>query len=309
MRNKRLFSSGILIHCYQNTRNGFLLFHSVSDYLTLFTRICIAAKTHGVVVVALCFMPDHLHLAVIAPDSESLSAFVRDYTASFSIDYGRTWEHKGPLFNAPFGSALKKGAKAARTNIIYIGNNPVERQLSKTAGEYRWNFLAYRNNPCPYSEPYVVRRACGAMRNAVKEVKALHSCGKPVNYGFLKRICKELNNTEKQQLADIIIRTYSVIDYDYAARFFDSWDDMLSAMRYNTGSEYDLNEVFIGKSDAVYRKLTSLIIHSGRFEDIHDIFALTDAEKIALANRLYAQTRVNPTQIAKFLHLKLLPHD
>ena len=43
----------------------------------------------------------------------------------------------------------------------------------------------------------------------------------------------------------------------------------------------------------------------GRFRDIHDMFALIDDAKIALANRLYAMTRINPTQIAKFLHLKL----
>ena len=301
----RSFSSGILIHCYQNTRDGFLLFHSLSDYLVLFTNICVAAKAHGVRVVALCFMPEHLHSAVVASSREDLSSFVRDYTSSFAQDYKRTWKHHGPLFNTPFGSALKKGAKAARTNLIYIGNNPVERQLTAKAEDYRWNFLSYKDNPYPFSEPYIVRRSSSAMKKAVEEVRSLHSCGMPVRYSFLHRIFKTLDDKEKHQLSDFIISTYSIIDYDYAARFFDGWSDMISAMKFNTGSEYDINETFVGRSDAVYNVMSSYIIAKLHPKDIHDIFLLDEQAKVNLANELHLFCRVSPIQIAKYLHMKL----
>ena len=106
-------------------------------------------------------------------------------------------------------------------------------------------------------------------------------------------------------MGDIIINTYSIIDYDYAAKFFDSWDEMISAMKFNTGSEYDINEIFVGRSDTGYQRMTSYILEKKRYKDIHDIFLLDEQDKIILANELHFTCNVNPAQIAKYLHLKM----
>ena len=42
MKNdSRKFKPGVLIHCYQNTFEGYLLFYTISDYLVYFTILCV----------------------------------------------------------------------------------------------------------------------------------------------------------------------------------------------------------------------------------------------------------------------------
>ena len=164
MKNHRRFLPGVINHCYQNTRDGFLLFYSICDYLACFTIICTVARRHHVKVLSLCLMPDHLHGSFVADYIEELCAFVGHYTSSVARENNETCGHAGPLFNEPFGSAPKPGGKNGRTNLIYVGNNPVERHLADKAENYRWNFLAYAESDHPFSAPIVKRKASGPLK-------------------------------------------------------------------------------------------------------------------------------------------------
>ena len=95
------------------------------------------------------------------------------------------------------------------------------------------------------------------------------------------------------------------IDYDAAIRYFDGYQNMLTAMHSNTGSEHDLNEVFIGKSDAYYAKMSSWIIKELEPEDIHDILAFPAEQKLELFSRLLRATSAPPEQVAKYLRIRL----
>lgn len=148
----------------------------------------------------------------------------------------------GPVFETPFGSAPKQGAKKARTNLIYIANNPVERQLVTCAEDYRWNYLAYMVTNHPFSKDIVIRRSSKALCRAVKTVRAQFQNGFPMNYTLLKNITKDLTPEEIRQITDFIISTYNVIDYPQFIRFFDNYADMMTSIHATTGSEYDLNE-------------------------------------------------------------------
>ena len=108
---------------------------------------------------------------------------------------------------------------------------------------------------------------------------------------------------EKEQLTDFIISLYNIIDYENAASLFDSFDDMLNAMHSNTGSEYDINEVFIGKSDAHYAKMMSLVLDKYDFKDIHDVLRLSPEKKDDVFQLLMANTDALPEQIAAFLRM------
>jgi REP element-mobilizing transposase RayT len=61
---KRAFQKGIIIHCYQRSAGGGLLFYSYSDYLVWFSIVCLAARRHRITLLAVCPMPDHIHLLV-----------------------------------------------------------------------------------------------------------------------------------------------------------------------------------------------------------------------------------------------------
>lgn len=295
----------IINHCYQNTPDGFLLFYNVSDFLVFFTLYCVVARRHPVRVVKLCLMPDHIHESVIASSKRELSAFVKDYSSRYSLVHNRICHSAGPVFRKHYGSVPKIGDKKARTHFIYLDNNAVERKLVKRAEQYRWNFIAYAKSDHPYSEKLVLRRSRYPLQKAVRLIRRLHQTGRYLPYELLQKLFAPLTLSEKEQLTDFIVSTYSVIDHDYCIRFFDTYEQMLISTHANTGSEYDLNEVNVGKTDAVYPKITRILMKTGRFKDIHDVLALPTEARMELFIWLLPQTEATPAQVAKYLHLRL----
>jgi hypothetical protein len=250
-------------------------------------------------------MPDHIHGSVTADKKSNLSAFERDTTAVFAREHNSVCHRKGPFFKSPFGSVPKFGDKKARSNLIYVDNNPVERRICEKAEQYRWNYLAYADNDHPFSEPFLARDASNAMLRAIRTVEDRHSRGLHLPYAMLKRMFKPLSNKERQQLVDIIITTYSVIDYQESIRYFDNLDAMLTAIHSTTGSEHDLNEVFVGKDDSWYRRMSEIVLAHSNLSDIHDMLGFPPDKKYTLFRLLRRETQATSEQIAKFLRIKL----
>ncbi|MBO4465297.1 MAG: transposase [Bacteroidales bacterium] len=303
MKTSRRFSRGVLNHVYQRTVNGFVIFYCISDYLVYFTTMCVVARKYGVRILMVSLMPDHIHISAIASRKQDLSAFMRELNKSFSYNHNIVCHHSGSLFDSPFGSAPKYGDKNVRTNLIYVGNNGPERKLAAKAEEYRWNFLAYAETDHPFSEKLVVRRASSKMRRALSEVKSTFAKGRPMAYMQLKRLFSKLDSKEKEQLTDFIICTYNVIDYTAAIKYFGSYEDMLLAMHSTTGSEHDINEVVIGKSDAHYSRMSSVCLKTHGLKDIHDVLALDNEAKMYVFQLLQAQTDALLEQICAFLRI------
>ena len=307
-KNNSYFRDDTLIHCYQNTIDGFLLFYTISDYLVFFTRYCVTAKKYGVITYSLCIMPDHVHSGVYIKSRKQLSGFWDELQTLTAKDNNRICKRKGPLYNPGFGFAVKEGDKQIRTNLVYIGNNPVERHLVRLPEEYRWNFLAYSKSDHPFSKKLVIRRASTSMKKAVRTVKDEYRRNQPLSYPLLQRLFKSLNKEESIQLVDLIVSTYSVIDYNLINKSFGSAQSAIQAMHYNTGSEYDIKESFTVRSDAHYSKFTSYLLDKLQIEDIHQVLSYSEEKRIALYYELSDVFYSVPTkQICKYLRLKSEP--
>lgn len=293
----------ILNHCYQRSADGGVLFYTSSDHLVFFTLYCVLARKYGIQVLALCQMPDHVHDALVVRQKTDLVRFKRELNSRFAKMYNAYCGTTGPVLERPFGSVPKMSAKKARTLIIYIANNPVERQLVSQAEEYQWGYLDYCICNHPFSEEIVIRRSSKALRTAIRCVRAQFKAGLPMNYTLLNRLSKDLSPAEIAQFKDYIISTYNVIDYRAAARYFDNYMDMLKSIHANTGSEYDLNEVFLGKTDKPYAAMTRLLMEQCGFKDIHEILSLSVERKQELYAILRKQTEVMDEQIFRYLHL------
>ncbi len=310
MKKTRLFYRNIVHHCYQNTPDGFLLFYNVSDYLMYFTILCTVARRYPVKVLKVCPMVDHIHLSVMATNRTGFFAFIQEVSSLFARQHNAVCHSKGPVFNSPFGFAPKTSDKKVRTNFIYVDNNPVERKLVRKAEEYRWNFLAYAASDHPFSDKLVLRKARYPLQQAVRMIKRQHAKGHYLSYPLLQRLFAPLTRPEKEQLTDFIVTTYNIIDYQYCIRFFDSLENMLISTHANTGSEYDISEIETGKTDAVYFQISRLLLETGRFQDIHDVLALSSEAKMDLFEWLLPRTAAIPEQIAKYLHIRLVrPRD
>ena len=300
---KRSFQKNVLNHCYQRTADGGVFFYSNLDYLVWFTIVCTTSRKRKVRILAMCPMPDHTHFSIEAASSTELSAFMRDYSSLFALEHNKVCHWKGPLFETPFGSAPKYSDKKVRTNLIYVWNNPPERKLARKAEEYRWTFLAYAVSDHPFSRKLVIRDSRWPVQKAVKEVKTQFKAGKHLSYAMLKRLYGPLTTEEKQQLTDYIISTFNVIDYKEAISYFGRYQDLLLAVHSTTGSEYDIKETFVGKTDKDYSAMVQILMRERPLRDIHDILALSNEEKYELFLLLRRHSYATCEQIAKFLHL------
>lgn len=303
MKTSRHFSRGVLNHVYQRTVNRFVIFYCISDYLVYFTTMCVVARKYRVRILMVSLMPDHIHLSVIASSRQDLSAFMRDLNCNFSLKHNFVCYRQGQFFESPFGSAPKYGDKSVRTNLIYVGNNGPERKLCKKAEDYRWNFLAYAISDHPFSEKLVIRRASWNMKKAIQEVRGCYKQNDPLSYRQLQRLYSTLDHQEKEQLTDYIINLYNVIEYNAAIRYFGTYGNMLLAMHSTTGSEHDINEVVIGKSDACYAQMVYVCLKDLRLKDIHDVLEFDIERKMEVFDLLRAKTDGLPEQIAAFLRI------
>lgn len=307
-QNRKCYK-GVLNHSYQRTKGGEILFYSTEDHLVFFTIFCVTASHYPIQILKLCQMPDHIHSSVIVERRSDLSAFVHDYTTCFARENNRTCHRTGPLFQSPFGSVPKFGEKKVKSNLVYVDNNPVERKLCVRAEQYPWNFVAYATSDHPFSEPFLISKATKEMKRAVKEVKARHASGQYLPYRVLRRLFKHLSLKEQNQLTDIIVSIYSVIDHQAAIRQFGSYEEMLIADHSTTGGEYEMDEVFIGKDDSWYNRMTTILLRELNLDDIHDILGLPIDKKYDLYLLLREKTMAPGPQIAKYLRMPLQKAD
>ena len=300
---RRRFLEEEVSHTYQRTRHGFNIFYEVEDYLVYFTLFSVMSERYGIVVYGLCLMIDHIHSLISSASSVKFIGFMDELTRCFVREYNKEHHRSGPLFCKSFGSAVKLGMKRLRTAISYLYNNPVERRLCKYAQEYRWNFLAYAMADHPFSEPLVIRQASRSLRRAIQEVNGAHGRHMHLSYAQLKRMFSELDNKEKAQLIDYIIKRYSVIRYDILiSSCYDGMENMLVAINSNAGSEYEIKEVSWARSDAEYRKLYKYV-HAKGYDSAGDIIREPVETKLSLLNEMLKETGVPRFQICKYLHL------
>lgn len=303
---KRRFLPGEVNHIYQRSISGYNIFYEIEDYLVYYTIFSVLSIRYDITVYGLCLMIDHLHSLCSAAEKSSLSRFLSAVTMRFVKAYQREHMTCGPMFSERFGSAPKLGLKRLRTAIAYLYNNPVERYLCRFAQDYRWNFLAYGNSDCPFSEELVVRKSSSYLQKSLKEVDGSFRRGEILGYTLLRRLFTKLDTKEKSQLIDYIIKKYSVIRYDIlVTKCYDGYDNMLIAINSNAGSEYDINECRWGKSDAEYRELYRFVYKLG-YRSAGDILSLDVETKIRLHNDMARLTRATSQQICKFLHLSIV---
>lgn len=287
----------------QQTREGVLLFYSVSDYLVFFTVYCTVARRYGIPVLALCPMVDHLHNTILVRDEETLSRFVQQYTHLFAREWNEAHGRKGPLIKQRFKSSAKLGNKQVRTTINYNYNNPVERKLVKKAEDYRWNFLRYAFDKAPYSAPFTLSDKSQTFRGVIKEVQKTFLGEGYLHYAQLRRWGKKLSPTEMQQVTDYAIGLWNVIDYEEVISYYGSWEAMLNSFHDNTGYDYEIKEDRDTYSDAVYKDCTRILLKEGYVKNILEVPALPLETKRELYSLLSFRTTARPRQIRKYLHL------
>lgn len=302
---RRRFLEDEVHHIYQRTINRFNIFYDLEDYLVYYTIFSVAARQYGVIVLGLCLMFDHIHMLIKTDVRVRMSEFVRQVTCMFVREQNNDVGRKGSLFQARFGSAPKRGLKLLRTAIAYLFNNPVEKKLCARAEEFRWNFLAYAVSSHPFSDPLIIGQASRSLKRAIKEVDLAESEDRHLRYAQLKRLLSKLNERERMQLVDHIISIYNPFDYDEIIKCYGSYEDMLTAINSNTGSEYDIKEERYKFSDMEYVRMIDILHDAAGLKDIRKVTGLAIDEKMRLLELLRKHLSCGNLPIAKFLHIDM----
>lgn len=309
MRRKRRFYRGVVNHVYQKTVDGIILFYSRADYLVFFTILSVCAKSCGIRIMMVCIMLDHFHMLARAEHAQELSEFMKRFTSWVAKEFNSHVGRKGKVFKKNFGSAPKWDNKSLRSAINYIGNNPVEKNLCRHAEEYRWGFLGYIHSPNPFSVPINMRKAPLRLKKAIKEVSIMATQNLPLNHSQIKRMFKDLNKTETEQLTDYIISIYNPIMKDDIVSYYGSYEVMTDAMKNNTGSDFDIKEKNDRLSHVPFTEMIQYLRQSMAEEDLSKVTMLEMNEKMELAMKLFKNTSATPVHIGKFLHMKIKKHE
>ena len=290
-----------ILHIYQNTPNGELLFYTVSDFLAFFTLVCTTARRFGIRIIGICPMYDHVHLLVEAESRERVADFVASYSRQYARFLNITIQSSGQVFNHSFGCALKTGDKAIRTACSYLYNNPGEKGLCQRAEEYRWTFLAYAVSKHPFSQKVLLEKSSKPLRRALKEVDYFCALNKPLMVFALERMFCKLKPEEMDQLTDYIICSFNCIDYDELISYYGDYETMCLAFASNQGKEYEIKESFEPGSHLVYPEISSVLVNKLGFKNVKDIFKLSPAAQTDLYRRLVYSTHASEKQIRKYL--------
>lgn len=242
MARKTKYDSSGIAHIYQRGLNMSVIFYSVKDILVFYTILYVLKKKYKITVLGVVFMYNHYHLLIKAKSQEVVSCFMRDLETTYSKEFNKDTGIKGHVFEPRYGLSNKKWDKKQREAAAYLYNNPVEKQLSARAVEYRWNFLAYAVSNHPFSDKLVIRKASTQLKKCLQEVRFMFNHGDFLNYTVLKNCFKRLARNEINQIVDFILTTYNVVDYNETISLYGSYEKMLITFDSNTGSDHDMKE-------------------------------------------------------------------
>lgn len=302
--HKRKLPPDTFQHIYQRSINQFVIFYSMEDRLVYYTVFAVMARTYGIVVLALALMFDHIHSLIRALDRMTYARFIGVTTLTFVLAYNRDSGRKGPLFEKAYGNGAKRRDKDVRTCIAYDYNNSVEKKLFARAEQDRWNFLAYIGHPHPFSAPIDKRKASKKLLLSMEAATRFHGRNEYLDYPVIRKLFEGLNTGEREQLLDFIISLYLPIDRETLLSFYKSYDDMVIAINSNTGSEYDVREVYDPESHLDFMQMLQITQRSSFAGDPRSIILAPTAVKWQIAETLMGLTGGSLNHVKRFLHLK-----
>ncbi|MBO4605567.1 MAG: transposase [Bacteroidales bacterium] len=295
------------IHIFQRSVGGVVIFYTLQDYLVYYTIFSVYAQKHGLQVLGLAIMYNHLHILIVGGDRKKVRRFMTVVTSVFARQYNEDSGLSGEVFQHSFGSSVKYGEKEIRTTAGYLYNNHTNNRLCTETQNIRWNFLAFAHSEHPFSAPIILRKARICLRRAIKNVNAAHSRGDYLNYASLKRIFKGLNKEEKEQIVDYIIGKYNIIDYKALESLYSSYEEMIYSFNANTHHDYKIPEGEDDRKsdDRFYQSFSKIVLSSGKVSSLKGLLLLSEDSRLRLALKVQMQTGAPLKQICAFFRVRI----
>ena len=107
--------------------------HAIVDPILL--QIREAAAAFAFVILAYCFMPDHVHVVVEGKTDEAdLKRFVKAWKQKTGFEFAKRSRHR--LWQVGFFDHVLRSDESTERQVKYVLGNPVRAGLARTIGEY-----------------------------------------------------------------------------------------------------------------------------------------------------------------------------
>ena len=242
MTPKRKFYRKGLQHVFQISVDRGIIFYTDADFIVFFTLLCCFSVKYHIRIVSLCIMKNHFHILGYFGSPVNMELFINAVCSVYARMYNKRYHRKGKLFKKPFGSAPKYKESDIYDCMIYINNNPVPKRAAEHAIDYRWNFLAYMDSKFPFSDAFDFASAPDNMISKYLEIVRAHDSGLYIDYTLFDELVLGLNDKQHQQIMDMIVSIYNVIDYRVMLSKWLSKESVSGILDLVKGSEYDLKE-------------------------------------------------------------------
>lgn len=140
-RFARVVVPGIAHHVTQRGNRRQDVFFEDGDYEHYVALLKKACRETGVRCLAWCLMPNHVHLILTPPTSESLAVAVADMHRRYAREINRKHDWTGYLFQGRFASYAMDDAHLMNA-VRYVELNPVAAGLVDRAEAWRWSSAA-----------------------------------------------------------------------------------------------------------------------------------------------------------------------
>lgn len=109
----------------------------------IFSNSFLLEKNNKLVeIIAYCFMPTHIHLALKQVKDNGISVFMNKVLDSYTRYFNLSHKRKGPLWEGPFKNVLVESDDQLYHLTRYIHLNPVTAYLVDKSED--WDFSSYR---------------------------------------------------------------------------------------------------------------------------------------------------------------------
>jgi putative transposase len=149
-RTARYIAPGYCYHLINRGNRRARIFHEPADYEQFLALVHRAQARLELPILAMCLMPNHLHLVVRPRDSRDASRWMQwVFTTHVHWSHAK-YATTGRLWQGRFKAFLIQADHHLLTVMRYVERNALRAKLVERAEDWRWGSLAWRSaRPAP----------------------------------------------------------------------------------------------------------------------------------------------------------------
>ena len=182
-RTARSIAAGHCYHLINRGNNRARVFHDSHDFYAFLALIAEGRERFSLPILALCLMPNHLHIVARPNADDDLSRWAQWLFTTHVRRYHKKYGTAGRIWQGRFKAFVIQEDTHLLTVLRYVERNALRAGLAATAEQWRWGSLNWRESPTPkvplYPSPVPLPSNWISWVNApqtAQELDAIRSC-------------------------------------------------------------------------------------------------------------------------------------